>query len=141
MTFLSAQGEVFKQDSRGRVRVPRERREALLEEFERSGASGAKFARLVGIKYQTFASWVQQRRKARAALSTTECAPGAGRSAVRLFEAVMESAERTGQAAVGSQGLCVELPGGSRMLVESPVQLPMAAELVALIAQAARTRC
>jgi transposase-like protein len=60
MTFLSAQGEVFKQDSRGRVRVPRERREALLEEFERSGASGVKFARLVGIKYQTFASWVQQ---------------------------------------------------------------------------------
>ena len=50
MTFLSAPGEVFKQDSRGRVRVPPERREALLGEFEKSGVSGVKFARLEGVK-------------------------------------------------------------------------------------------
>lgn len=36
--------ELLKQDTRGRVRVPRERREALLAEFARSGISGAKFA-------------------------------------------------------------------------------------------------
>lgn len=34
-----------------------------LDEFERSGTSGAKFARLAGIKYPTFANWVQQRGK------------------------------------------------------------------------------
>ena len=46
---------LLKQDVRGRVRTPRKRREALLDEFERSGLSGPKFAALVGVKYQTLA--------------------------------------------------------------------------------------
>jgi DNA-binding transcriptional regulator YiaG len=54
---------VLKTDTRGRVLTPPERREKLLEEFERSGLSGAKFAALAGIKYQTFAAWVTRRRK------------------------------------------------------------------------------
>ena len=62
MTSLNAKTEVLKQDGRGRVRVSAQRREALLDEFERSGVSGAKFARLAGIKYATFANWVLQRR-------------------------------------------------------------------------------
>ena len=66
MTSTNAGPEILKQDSRGRVRVPRERREALLAEFERSGLSGVKFAALAGIKYATFAAWVQQRRQQRA---------------------------------------------------------------------------
>ena len=46
----------MKTDALGRVRTPRARREALLAEFARSGISGQKFATLVGINYQTFAS-------------------------------------------------------------------------------------
>lgn len=65
MTSMNAKAEVLKQDVRGRVRVPEERREALLDEFERSGASGAKFARLAGSKYATFANWVMKRRRER----------------------------------------------------------------------------
>ena len=65
MTSTIAKAEILKQDGRGRVRLPARRREALLDEFERSGASGAKFARLAGIKYATFAGWVQKRRKQR----------------------------------------------------------------------------
>lgn len=49
--------------SYGRVRTPAHRGETLLDEFEKSGLSGAKFAALSGIKYQTFAKWVQQRRR------------------------------------------------------------------------------
>lgn len=52
---------VLKQDKRGRVQTPLARREQLLVEFEQSGLSGPKFAALVGIKYQTFATWVQKR--------------------------------------------------------------------------------
>jgi len=48
MTSLIGEVEVLKTDTRGRVRVPAERREALLDEFEKSGMSGAKFARLAG---------------------------------------------------------------------------------------------
>jgi hypothetical protein len=44
---------VLKQDGLGRVRTPAVRREQLLEEFERSGLSGAKFAALTGVKYST----------------------------------------------------------------------------------------
>ena len=120
----------------------------MLDEFERSGASGAQFARLTGIKYETFAGWVLKRRKVRgrSAKTTPGSAAGlddaAGRAGpVRLFEAVVERSAAGGQDPVGARGLVIELPGGSRLVVASPVQLQMAAELVALIAQSARARC
>jgi transposase-like protein len=56
-------GEIFKRDRMGRVRVPKARREMLLDEWERSGGSAAQFADYVGIKYSTLASWIQKRRK------------------------------------------------------------------------------
>ena len=50
-------------DRRGRVNWPRERREQLLDEYERSGLSQAAFARREGVRYPTFAHWVQERRR------------------------------------------------------------------------------
>lgn len=136
MTSTSCEPKLLKQDTRGRVRVSAERREALLDEFERSGASGAKFAQLVGIKYATFAGWVQQRRRQRvkeAKVLPSLAEDGAG--PVRLFEAVVAGDNAAQHGALGAHGLVVELPGGSRMRIESPVQMQMAAELVALLAQ------
>jgi len=147
MTSTIGSPEVFKQDVLGRVRVPRQRREALLDEFEKSGSSGAKFARLAGIKYPTFANWVQKRRKdgtpaqTGARMRSGVNAPPASGGPVRLFEAVVEGGGAGSRDSAGAQGLLVELPGGSRILVGSPVQLQMAAELVALVAQNARARC
>ena len=46
---------VLKTDVLGRVKTPPERREALLDEFEKSGMSGVKFAQFIGVKYQTWA--------------------------------------------------------------------------------------
>lgn len=43
--------------------TPPEQRKAILDEFERSGLPAAQFAARVGVKYQTFATWVQKRRK------------------------------------------------------------------------------
>src|SRR4051812_8624727 len=62
-----APDEILKQDQRGRIRTPVARREALLDEYERSGLSGVKFAAMVGVKYATFANWLQKRKKARQA--------------------------------------------------------------------------
>lgn len=45
--------------------TPRELRDAVLDEFERSGMPATQFAALLGVKYPTFASCVQQRRKSR----------------------------------------------------------------------------
>jgi hypothetical protein len=58
---------VLKQDVLGRVKTPKARREQLLDEFERSGLTGQKFGEVVGIKYQTFATWAQKRRRQRGA--------------------------------------------------------------------------
>ena len=148
MTSTNVSAEILKQDGRGRVRVPARRREALLDEFEKSGASGAQFAQLAGIKYATFAGWVLKRRKMRGrpAKTTPESAADlddatGSAGPVRLFEAVVERSAGGGQDPVGARGLVVELPGGSRLRIESPVHLPMAAELVTLVAQRARVRC
>ena len=100
--------------------------------------SAKKFAALVGVNYQTFASWVQGWRKARG-----QHPPGTGKATgpVRLWEAVVERGGCEARQAAGASGLVIELPGGSRMSVASPVQLQMAAELVALIAQRTCARC
>lgn len=56
---------VLKTDVLGRVKIAKEHREALLDAFEQAGVSGKAFARLHGVNYQTFASWIQSRRKER----------------------------------------------------------------------------
>ena len=67
MTFAEEEpGQIMSQDAQGRVLVSRERRESLLEEYDRSGMSGVKFAQYVGIKYSTLAYWLQSRRRHRA---------------------------------------------------------------------------
>ena len=132
MTFISEDHNVLKSDTRGRVRTPPDRREALLDEFERSGLSGVKFAALVGVKYPTFALWVHKRRKARSqpAEETPRVetpAPAAARP-IRLFEAI---AELGGGGA--DSGLTIEWPGEAKMRVESASQLRLSAELLRLM--------
>jgi hypothetical protein len=139
--------DVLKQDARGRVLVLAARREALLDEFERSGSSAMRFARLAGLKYSTFANWVQARRRKRALVRPSGCAgrddegSAGGGGPVRLFEALVESGSGKCEDERGTHGVMIELPGGCRLSVGSPAELPLAAELVALIAQAVRARC
>jgi hypothetical protein len=113
---------ILKTDSRGRVRTPVGRREELLDEFERSGLSATKFAALVGVRYQTFATWVQQRKGERK--------KGAGRprgsKAVCLVEAVVDAS--AGEAAGGALRLL--LPGGATMEVRNKTQAALAAQLL-----------
>ena len=65
MNKAMADEVVLKQDVLGRVKTLKARREQLLDEFERSGLPGLKFAELAGIKYQTFATWARERRRQR----------------------------------------------------------------------------
>jgi transposase-like protein len=136
MTSTTGTNEVLKQDRRGRVRVPRELREALLEEFSRSGLSGAEFSRMAGIKYPTFANWLQQRRKARGPGAEAGREARAGDGGLHLLEAVVE--DRVQAVSGSSAGLTIELPGGGRLTVQAPAQLILAAELLSLLAQRSR---
>ncbi|MEO6788641.1 MAG: IS66 family insertion sequence element accessory protein TnpB [Chthoniobacteraceae bacterium] len=120
--------QVMKVDVRGRVWTPRERREAVLDELERSGVPAVKFAEHIGVKYPTLASWVQKRRRERGAAQATGAA-----AELRWVEAVSTAA---------GGGLCVHLPGGARMEVADRVQAALAAELVrALAADTGPARC
>jgi hypothetical protein len=144
MTSTKDETNALRTDVRGRVRTPIERQEELLDEFERSGISAMAFAKMVGINYATFANWRQKRRKAggpRAGLAENAAANGNTvevNRPMRLFEAFVE---RGSSAGTRTAGLTVELPAGARLMVESPVQLRLAAELLVLLAQNGRRSC
>jgi hypothetical protein len=114
---------ILKTDGRGRVQTPAARRESLLDEFERSGLSGPKFAALVGIKYQTFAAWSARRRKLNGNKVSVKSA-----DQVRWLEAVVDQAQRsTGPKALS---LLLQLPGGARIELVHAEQAPLAAALL-----------
>src|SRR6476659_7683575 len=106
-TFPNSE-QIIKSDARGRMQTPPARREALLDEFERSGLSAMKFSALVGIKYQTFANWAQKRR--RGAVSSRSGIAAKDQS-VRWLEAVVQQAQ--GSTAQSGTVLKLLLPGGA----------------------------
>jgi len=124
----SSQAPLLKTDVLGRVRTPAARREQLLDEFERSGTSGQTFAELVGVKYQTFATWVQQRKRRRAATIKRKTP-----AKVRWLEAVVgRPADHR-----ASPSLPVHLPGGIRLEISSAKQIPLAAALLRALEKSA----
>ena len=121
MTSLTLEDQVLKTDTLGRVKTPIERREALLDEFEGSGMSGVKFAEYIGIKYQTFASWVQKRRWQRAAgVGSLEAAGAETSPPLQWVEAVLE--EGSAGAGCKAGALSVQLPGGARLQISDARQ-------------------
>ena len=123
------QSTILKSDALGRVSTSKQQREALLDEFERSGLKGAQFARAVGVKYATFANWVQKRRHARGDYKRGGSGPQDG--ALRLIEAVVTSgAAMPSNSAAVEQALEVHLPGGAKFLVGSAHQVPLASQLI-----------
>ena len=93
----------------------------LLAEFDRSGVSGARFARMAGINYQTFYGWLHLRRREAGGKPASKRA-----KPVKWLEAVVGTAS-----APATPGpLRVQLPGGAWMDVGSPEQLRAAAQLL-----------
>ena len=119
---------LVKTDRRGRLCLPRAKREELLDEFERSGLSGAEFARVVGVKYQTFANWRQARaRKRHPHASAAQPEPRA--APLQWAEA---SLLRSSQpiAAAGASALVVRLPSGVQVELTCRSQAETAAALL-----------
>lgn len=107
----------------GRIRVSPEHREQLLDTFESSGMSGQKFANHCGVKYTTFASWVQKRRRERNEYPEEHEAPPES-----LLKSLAEVELAPGK--VTSEALSIELPGGARLVLNHPGQAPLAAALI-----------
>jgi hypothetical protein len=126
MTSTQSGSDILKTDRRGRVRTTPERRQEFLEEFDKSGLSAPKYAALTGLKYQTFAGWLIQRRK-----QQDEAAPAVQPSkqpTVQWLETVIEK----GQAAqaLPSSNLMVRLPSGAMIEVANAANAGLAGEVV-----------
>ncbi len=121
---VSEELEILKVDTKGRVRVSRQRREALLVEYDRSSMSAAAFAEWVGVKYPTFCWWLQERKRA---LEKAEPTESAGMSWV---EAVVE--RDAGKEAAGGGRLVIEISqgGGARLEVGDLGSAALAAEVL-----------
>ena len=116
---IPAAAVLLKMDTWGRVRVSKEKRKAILDEFERSGVSAAQFAKIAGLKYSTLAGWLQRHRRPK---------PKGRRQRVRLLEALIDPSLSGGSSP--SQALLLFLPGEIRLELRSAAQVPLAAALV-----------
>jgi transposase-like protein len=115
--------ELLRMDRRGRVRMSREQRVALLEEYGGSGLSAAEFARHYGVKYQTFTGWLQRRKG--------EGPAEGGGGVVPLVEVALPTAVRRSGAPTP---VVVELGGGARVELRAGGQVGLVAELVRALA-------
>lgn len=107
-------------DRRGRKITTPERRVELLRAYAESGQTRAAFARREGLKYSTFATWVQGRRAPSSARATVKPKPAP--SPVRFTE--LRLAARS--------SLEVVLPGG--LLVRGTEAAAVATLVRALVA-------
>jgi hypothetical protein len=113
---------VLKQDGLGRVRTPAARREELLAEFARSGLSGARFAALAGVHYQTFMGWVHKQNRPSGRVASV--APS-----TRFVEVMAPPAP------VSPQPLTIELAAGITLQLHHASQVPLAGELLRNLAR------
>jgi hypothetical protein len=123
-------GQISSQDARGRVLVSRERREWLLEEYDRSGMSGVRFAQFVGIKYTTLAYWLRSQRRQRQRekpLVKAGAEAEAGKSQGTWIEAVVENGSHSG---LPAGGLRIYFAGGAYCQIGSAAEATLAAELL-----------
>jgi hypothetical protein len=89
----------------------------LVQEFERSGLSGPRFAAMAGVKYQTFATW----RRKHGSMPAQRRRSAAPQASAAWMEAVLSPAEGT---------LVVRLPGGASVEVTHRSQAVLAAQLI-----------
>lgn len=126
---MNATSIILKTDKRGHGRTPPERREELLAEFDRSGLPLTRFAQLAGVRYSTFATWLQQRRiKAGAATQDKEKDKP---TPLRFAEVLVDPCVRP--TPLAASALKVSLPSGAHLVLTEASQVPLAAQLIAAL--------
>lgn len=111
MTSMKGRLALLRADVRGRVRRSAGQWAEILVAYDQSGVSAAEFARLVGVKYPTLAGWLHRRGR-----------PGKA-PAVRFVEAAVPTPE-------APTPLELELPGGVRLRLTEPAQVPLVVALL-----------
>ena len=117
---------ILKTDVLGRVRMPADRREAILDAFEQSGISGQAFAAQIGVKYPTFATWIQKRRRKRGEYPKKKL-PQPPPSQITFVEAQIE------QPCIDcseEDALEVQTAEGVKLMIRSRGEVALASELI-----------
>jgi len=117
MTSTKGRLALLRADARGRVRRSAAQRAEILAAFDASGVSAAEFARLVGVKYPTLAGWLHRRGR------RTGGAGSDPQPRVRFVEAAVPPPEAPAP-------LELELPGGVRLRLTEPGQVPLVVVLL-----------
>ena len=131
--MTTTNGRLVKQDSRGRVLVPDAQREALLDACESSGMSGPQFCAQHGVKYPTFATWLQRRRD-RGEQPERSSFVAADALSVILTEVELPDPPASGTPPNPSRPLEVALPGGTRLTIHCKEHVAWAALFVNAVA-------
>ena len=118
---VASVAEIIRAGADGRLRLPATMRAELLEACDRSGMTAMAFARLHGLKYPTFMTWLGKRRR-----DGQERGAGAGGGFAEVVGVAPPAAP-----------LRVQLSGGVVVEITSRAALPLAAELRSML----RTRC
>ena len=105
------------------MRFTRKQREALLDGYEASGLSGPQFCAQHGIKYQTFATWLQKRKRD----DGRDPIPLVPPESTPLF--LLAGVEDSGDPPSAS-ALEIRLPGGASLFIRHTGEATLAAELL-----------
>jgi hypothetical protein len=116
---------LIRTDQIGRLRFTADQRRDLLVAFESSGESARGFAAQHGIKYTTFANWVQKRRADQPGVR-----PSPAVSPARPLLLAEVSCEEACLPPAVSATLEVCLPGGVRLAIGGERHLGTAAALI-----------
>jgi hypothetical protein len=123
MTTTNPDLGLIKVDCIGRVRTTLEHRKALVAAFDDSALSGPEFCSHHGIKYQTFATWLQKHRRATGAYASDLRPP----SLLLLAEVEIPDGSLAGTPV---EPVEIRLPGGALLLLKTTGQLPLAVALL-----------
>ena len=98
----------------------------MLREYEGSGMSGVEYAEYIGVKYPTFASWVQkERREKKGGPVPGEIEP-VEKPVLEWVEAVVE---KEGESPT-TGGLVIRLRGGEEMTIRDVAEVRLAVEVL-----------
>ena len=91
----------------------------------------------MGVRYSTFAHWVQRFRQEGGEVAPAASVPPGPKPEVpvRWMEAIVEGAAMT---APEPRGLCVRLPGGAQLEIGAPGQVQLAVQLLRALAEGPR---
>lgn len=121
--------------SRSQIRISRKKRETLLAQFDQGGISGAKFAKQAGIKYTTFANWLQKRRgQQHRVMAASKSAPSKRRN-LHWLEAVVDGSPKKEPPKLATATLTVHGPNGVRLELSDGKQVKLAAQLLRELGQ------